>query len=223
MGARLADRFSAWRSADGKLRVSSVETQHDLMTGDDVSTLEGTELPLPSDPDGLPKFLRISGLGDFAYVAWPSGRLLRYEIRNLAHPRLVEDLNALGEPSARLTPVYFEAAAGAGSSLVIGDSSGRVRIWFPVAPNENQASAAPDGRKMIHAQEFSIDNSAVTSLCSAAAAREFAVGCASGRTELIHVTSLKTILDQKTVDHQPIEAVAISPKAICFWPPRTSR
>jgi phosphate transport system permease protein len=194
-------------SANGKLRVSSLETQHDLMTGDDVSTLAGTELPLPPGSGGAPTFLRMAGLGDYAYLAWPDGRLLRYEIRDLEHPRLVEDLNVLSEPGARLTSL--EPLLG-GTSLVAGDSTGHVRIWFPVAMD--QATAAPDHRKLIHAQEFSAGGSAVTAICSASTAREIAVGYGSGRVQLLYITSSKTVLDLKTPEVLPVEAVAISPK-----------
>ena len=196
-------------SADGKLRISSLETQHDLMSGDDVSTLSGTDLTLPPEPDGPPAFLRMAGLGDYAYVGWPNGRLLRYEIRNLAHPRLVEDLKLITEEVHTLT--VLEPLLG-GTSLVAGDSTGRVRIWFPVALNDNEASAAPDHRKMVHAQEFSSDGSPVTAICSASSEREIAVGHGSGLVKLLYVTSSKTVLDQKTHDNEPVEAVAVSPK-----------
>jgi phosphate transport system permease protein len=196
-------------SADGKLRVSALETQHDLLTSEDVSTLEGTELPLPPGPDGPPTYLRMAGLGDYAYLAWPNGRLLRFEIRDLAHPRLVEDIKLLTEPGATLTAL--EPLLG-GTSLVAGDSTGRVRVWFPVAMNEVQATSTPDGRKMVHAQEFSADGSAVTSICSASTSREIAVGYGSGRVQLLYITSSKTVLDLKAPDSEPVESVAIAPK-----------
>ena len=84
---------------------------------------------MPPDVKGSPSFLRLSGLGDYAYVAWTSGRLLRYEIRDLDHPRLAEELNLVDEPGVTLTAL--EPLLG-GTTLLAGDSSGRVRAWsFP--------------------------------------------------------------------------------------------
>ena len=92
------------KSPVGKLLVASVDSRHDLLSGVDQSTLSTpVELALPPDAAGSPKFLRLSGLGDYLYVAWDNGRLLRYEIRDLDHPRLVEDLNLIDEPAVTLT------------------------------------------------------------------------------------------------------------------------
>ncbi len=69
-------------SADGKLRVSSLETQHDLMTGDDVSTLAATDLPLPPgsagaadvSSHGRPGGLCLSRLARRAFAALRNSR-----------------------------------------------------------------------------------------------------------------------------------------------------
>ncbi len=90
-------------SADGKLRVSSIQMQENMLTGEKTPTLATATLPLPPDAAGLPKFLRMAGLGDYLYLAWPDGRLLRYEIRNLAHPRLAEELRMFRDDEAQLT------------------------------------------------------------------------------------------------------------------------
>ena len=133
---RLADHVEpaggsvfCWLDGNGKLQVASVETRHDLLAGEDESTLSSpAELKLPADAKGPPQFLRLSGLGDYAYVAWNSGRLLRYEIRDLDHPRLMEDVHVVDEPGVSLT--VLEPLLG-GTTLLAGDSSGRVRAWFP--------------------------------------------------------------------------------------------
>lgn len=196
-------------SADGKLRVSSIEIKENMLTGERTPTLDTATLSLPPDANGLPKFLRISGLGDYLYLAWPDGRLLRYEIRNLAHPRLVEDVRMFVETPATLTAL--EPLLG-GTSLVAGDSLGRVRIWFPVAIANNDPLAPPDKRKLVRAQEFVGAGGAVTAIAPGGSAREVAVGDALGNVRLLFVTSSKMVLDLHAGEGQPIAAVAIAPK-----------
>ena len=63
----------------GKLQVASVESRHDLLAGEDVSTLSAPiELTLPADTKKAAEIPPVySGLGDYVYVAWSDGRLLR--------------------------------------------------------------------------------------------------------------------------------------------------
>lgn len=206
-------------SAAGKLLVATVETRHDLLAGEDVSTLSNpTEIALPSDAKTPPNFLRLSGLGDYLYVAWDNGRLLRYEIRDLDHPRLAETINLVDDADLRLTAL--EPLIG-GTTLLAGDSTGRVRAWFPVLGNrarpldgEEKASSlfGGDRRRLIHAQDFAAEGSPVTCISSSSSDRQAAVGYGDGRVRLLFVTTEKTILDVQTNDKLPVASVAISPR-----------
>ena len=97
--------------------------------GDNDTKLIGADLPLPARASGPPKFLVISGLGDYIYAAWEDGRLVRYEIRDIDKPRLVEDIRLFPEPNVKLTSLIRMVG---GFTVVAGDSLGRVKTWFPV-------------------------------------------------------------------------------------------
>lgn len=206
-----------WFSENGKLQVASVETRHDLLAGEDVSTLSSpSELPLPPDIKGPPSFLRLSGLGDYAYVAWASGRLLRYEIRDLDHPRLAEEVHLVDEPGVTLTAL--EPLLG-GTTLLAGDSSGRVRAWFPILAasarslgSDEKGGPGADKRRLIHAQDFAGEGAPVAAIASSSSDREASVGYGDGRVRLLYITTQKTILDLRMPDQAPVESVAISPK-----------
>ncbi|HEX3997760.1 MAG TPA: ABC transporter permease subunit [Pirellulales bacterium] len=201
----------------GVLRIASVETRHDLLAGEDVSTLSTpVEVALPADIDGPPKFLRLGGLGEYLYIAWSNGRLLRYETRDLDHPRLMEDRNLLGESGMTLTAL---APLLGGTTFLAGDSSGRVRTWFPVQPPEarkfgsgQKAGHTQDTTRLIDGPRFPAEGSPVACIASSSSDREAAVGFGDGRTRLLFITTEKTILDLRAEAPAPVESVAISPK-----------
>jgi phosphate transport system permease protein len=206
-----------WLTDKGRLHVASVETRHDLLAGEDISTLSSPiELSLPADAKGPPKFLRLAGLGDYVYTAWSNGRLLRYEIRDLDHPRLAEEVNTIDEPGVSLT--VLEPLLG-GTTLLAGDSSGRVRAWFPVLATgtpslggEEKGFPRAETRRLIHAQDFAAEGSPVATIASSSSDREAAVGYGDGRVRLLYITTQKTVLDLRMPDNAPVECVAISPK-----------
>jgi phosphate transport system permease protein len=199
----------AFCSADGKLRIAAAPPQSGVnLTGESISKLEPIELPLPSSVEGPPSFLVLSGLGDYLYAAWGNGRLLRYEIRDPEKPRLAEEVNVIDQAGAKLTAL---CPLVGGYTLVAGDSQGNVRTWFPVTATDSRDAGGADGRKMVNAQTFS-GAAAVSAIASSSSAREVAVGYADGQVRLLFITSQKTVLDERTKDEKPIDAVVISPK-----------
>jgi phosphate transport system permease protein len=213
---RLVDRVApssgavfALATADGKLQIAVAAPSSGVnLTGEANSKLETKDLPLPATVSGPPKFLALAGLGDYLYVAWENGRLLRYEIRDPEKARLVEEISLLSQPGSTLTAL---APLVGGYTLVAGDSQGVIRTWFPVTPTDGRDSAGVDGRKMVNAQTFT-GNSAVSAIASSSSAREVAVAYRDGRVRLLFITSQKTVLDERTKEEKPVEAVAISPK-----------
>jgi phosphate transport system permease protein len=210
---RLVDRAASvfcYCSATGKLYIAPAPSEGGLsLSGDESSKLTPVGLDVPAADGGPPKFVLVGGLGDYAYAAWENGRLLRFEIRNPAKPRLVEDLRIVTEPGAKLQSLVMLLGGG---TLIAGDSLGQVKAWFPVIPTNAKDSAGNDGRKMVCAHTFPAEGSAVTAIASSSRAREVVVGYASGRVRLLFVTTDNQVLEETTPDARPIQAVQIAPK-----------
>ncbi len=110
-----------------------------------------------------------------------------------------------------------------GSTLLAGDSSGRVRAWFPVLSNrvrslgiDDKSAGADDHRRLIHAQEFAAEGSPVESISSSSSDREAAVGYRDGRVRLLFITTQTIVLDLKMPGDSRVASVAISPKENCL-------
>jgi phosphate transport system permease protein len=196
--------------SNGKLRIAAPPAAGGLNLGGEESTkLVGADLEIPSTVEGPPKYLAISGLGDYVYAAWENGQLLRYEIRDVEKPRLVEDLRIVSEPGAKLTSLVPLLG---GFTIVAGDSVGQVRTWFPVIVTDTKDAGGLDGRKMANAQTFSAEGSPVTAMVSSPSGREVAAGYGSGRVRLLFITSQKNVLDQLVPGGNRIDALRIGPK-----------
>ncbi len=125
-------------TADDKLWLVSIGKHRDVRTQEDQIVRRQAQLPLPSDAlaEERPSHVLLAGSGDNVYVIWPGGRLLRFDTRNLAKVSLVEELNLLEDPGARLTAAAFLLGRG---SMMTGDSTGRLRAWFRVRPASGDA------------------------------------------------------------------------------------
>src|SRR5262249_56493529 len=123
--------------------------------------------------------LLVSGVGDNVFLIWQDGRLVRVNTRDPEKPRIAEDMNLLDKPGLIVTSVQFLLGR---ASILVGDSSGRVRVWFRVGtpgPNSN------DGATMVAAHELPGPPSPVTALASSERSRLMAAGYADGRVRLL--------------------------------------
>lgn len=131
---------------DGELRLSTVRAKRNMMTGQVTYTPRSTRLPYESIAGSEPPtYLKVAGLGDNVYLAWPDGRCLRFDSRSMQNPQLAETLDLAPEPEATLTTLHF---ANGRNTLLTGDSQGRVRGWFRIKPNTVATTA--DGQTLIH-------------------------------------------------------------------------
>jgi phosphate transport system permease protein len=188
-------------TADGVLRTSEVTSRENLITGETTKELSGGEYKVaPRGSHGLPQFLAVSGVGDDVFLAWQDGTLHRIDTKNLAKPRLAEEV-ALTENGVKLTAIQFMIGK---TTLLIGDSAGRVRAWF--------RTNSPTGPKMAMAHELPAKTSAVTSLGVSARSRVMAAGYADGGISLYHLTNEKHMGDVVFPNAAPVEVVMITPK-----------
>ncbi len=130
-------------TATGVSKIQKVTTKVDNITKENkVTTVSSPEIALQNTAGAPPDYFVISGLGEYAYYVWQDGTVVWFETRNLAKPRLLGVMDILAEPDAKLT--QCELLLG-GTTLLAGDSLGRVRAWFPsVNKPLDEKSIAPE-------------------------------------------------------------------------------
>jgi phosphate transport system permease protein len=189
-------------TAEGKLQ--SVNKRENMLTGEMTSEFTEVAFAIPRAAKEPPKYLVVSGVGDNVFVVWADGQMIRVDTRDPDVPAVAEIVDLLGDPKLEVTA--FEGLLGK-TSLVVGDSSGRVRVWFRVArPGSNR-----DGAAMAAAHEFPATGQAVTSLATSDRSRLFVAGYADGQVRAFYVTSEKLLAVISTKDNSPIQTIAIAP------------
>jgi len=192
-------------AADGVLRIHQVTRVRNLMTGAVTARLSGGSVAVDA-PAGAaaPRWLRLAGLGDTAYLVWEDGTALRYDTRQRTRPVLAEILDLAPEPDARLTAVEFLIGK---TSLVTGDTQGRVRAWFRIKPAD---AATPDGATLVAAHDLGARGTPVTSLAASSRTRMLGAGFADGAVELYHVTSDRVVGSARFANGSEAVAAALA-------------
>jgi phosphate transport system permease protein len=186
------------------LAVNAVSEIRNFLTGAVTPSVRRASLPYtPSTTRGAPTHLLVSKLGDIVYVAWDDGHLRRYDARMLDAARLAESVRLIPEDGATLTSLRFLIGR---TTLVAGDSRGRVTAWFNV-PDEG----ATDGSRLTAAHALPAGPAAVSALSGSARSRMLAAGYADGSVRLFHVTSAAMLAEARELaDGQgPVRAVAL--------------
>ncbi|MCC7204720.1 MAG: ABC transporter permease subunit, partial [Phycisphaeraceae bacterium] len=206
----------ALMTADGRVAVEALREKRDLMAGKTTYQVTRAELPaLPGDFAGeRPLFLGLTGLGDNLLLVWADGRMLRYDVRSLSGPRLVEKSNLLAYPGAvagtRITAVRFELGR---TTLMVGDGTGRIHGWFLVETPQNSDG---DRHAMTLTRRLAEAGPAVTALAISARQRIVAAGFADGSVRIIQGTTGETLARGVVGDgkqaHAAVAAMVISPK-----------
>lgn len=207
---RSTGRIIATWSDQGELVVRSLRQQRSLSSGKLTFTSRHVVLPNPRPRVAQPPaFLLLSGVGDSLFVAWRDGHLARFDLRNLSKPELAEEVDLLAEPEATLTALRFMVGK---TTLVAGDSLGRIRGWFAV---RQPASPTIDGLTMVAAHELPAGPDAVTALAPSGRSRMLAAGYADGTLRLFYMTSRKLLLESHA--GQGPGALALSPQDSGLW------
>ncbi len=206
-------------TSDGTLTFNRVSKRVNAITDEVTLAVKGGSIALPETKNGLPEFLVVTGQGDAAYVAWSDGRMLRYDARDLAHPAMVEEIRLFTEPDAKLTQLQVLVGR---TTLLAGDSLGRVRTWFGMKPEPKS-----DKVETVMSHDFTGPNTvlpapstagstspstAVTSLAVNPVWRMFAAGYADGSARLFYVTSERLLADVRPSGSGPIQGLFIAPQ-----------
>lgn len=189
--------------ADGSLVRTEVRRQTNLLTGEVRSTDSVTRLPLELRPGhGLPDHLLQSDLADSIYAVWSDGQTERLDARDVDAPRLAESLDLTPEPGVSVTAL---AQMIGSTTVVVGDSIGRVRAWFPMRPEAGSGAA-----RLTAANELPPRSSAVTAVTTSSRNRVLVAGYADGAVVVGHMTTGRA-LAELSVGPQAVDALAFSP------------
>jgi phosphate transport system permease protein len=133
----------------------------------------------------------------------------RYDLRDFERPVFMDETPLLDGPGLTITACRYLLGR---STLLVGDSSGRVRAWFPVNV-EQQAGDARSRTQLVAAHAFPGNGVAVTALATSQRTRMFAAGYADGAVRLFHVTSGKKLGEERLSGWTaPVAALTITPK-----------
>lgn len=190
-------------SSDGILRIRKISRRKNLLTGKVTVTMSGGEVTLVGGV--RPVRLMLAGVADTVSVICEDGTLMRFDVRAIDRPELVETVMLGGGNATAITAIAFLLGK---TTLMVGDSAGRVRGWFRVKPRDYPG----DGSALVPAKELAAGASSVTALAPSARGRTLAVGYADGSVRLFYVTSQKLLAEGKLDPPAPIETLAISPK-----------
>jgi phosphate transport system permease protein len=160
----------------------------------------------PPSGRGLPAYVLLSGLADNVYVAWDRGTLYRFNTLDVEKPQLVEVVDLLVNHEASLTALGF---LNGKTTLLAGDSGGRIRAWFGTKPDNPSTS---DGVILRAAHEFPGHGSPVTALAASNLNFMMAAGYADGSIRVNYVTSEKQLARMQTANSQPVRQVILVPK-----------
>jgi len=215
---RLVDRtesaggeFTASYHENGDVFVSRLTRRKNMLTGKATVMRRATRVPMEPRPSGAPPvFLGLSDLADTLTLVYRDGLLRRYDLRDFEKPTLVEEISVLEDSFLRITCCKYLLGR---CTLLVGDSSGRVRAWFPV----NVARDGGDTRtrtRLVAAQTFSgYGGGAVTAIASSQRTRIFACGYADGDIRLFHATSGKELGQTRAAGVDgAIDSLLIAPK-----------
>ncbi|MBW6508453.1 MAG: ABC transporter permease subunit [Desulfuromonadales bacterium] len=190
---------------DGVLRIQRMVSRRNLLTGQVTTTVTGGSLQLDLDRRGLPQWLELSGRGDTAFLAWSDGHLLRIDSRNFNALAVAEELSLIPDGNATLTSLSFLIGR---TTLVAGDSQGRLNAWFRTRP---EGTATSDGSRLTLVHDLGQGPAAVTALAPSTRSRLLAAGFADGTVRTYHVTSDQLLVEERA-GQGAVAAVALAPR-----------
>lgn len=201
-----AQAFAAL-TQDGRLAIYKIRERKNLLTGKVTVTLTERALPYEhSTVRGYPDHLLVTAGGDNLILLWEDGRLERYDARGGNEPSLAEATDVIEEDDLVVTSA--ELMIG-GSTLVVGDSSGKIRSWFRIKP---EGTATVDGSYLVPAHEIEGFGAAVTSLAPSPRSRMIAAGYGNGDVRLYYVTAASTLAEIEAPAEGAIDALTMTPR-----------
>lgn len=222
VGLDRSDQAGGWTlvtlDADGRAGIHRVTEKTSLLARARPAKLEVQSAPLPGVgpadggpatfpvPEGAPQVVTLPGAGDNALLIWSDGRALRYDCRDLDQVRMVESLDVVETPGARVTATAWMIGK---TTLLVGDSTGLTTAWFRIKP---EPSTSPDGSVLAGARHrLPGPAAAVVSLAPGQRTRTLCVAYADASARVFAVTGAHELL-QLSAPAEGAAIAALAPK-----------
>jgi phosphate transport system permease protein len=179
--------------------VQSVTVKKGLVGG---GTREETLTPLILDVPGEVTAMRLDGRGEDLFLGTSRGQVLRYDMRDRAHPVRAETVDTDGG-GGPITAMEFLIGD---RTVVIGDGGGRVSSWQVVPPPQGGAA------RLTRIYEFPTHKAPIAALAASKRDKGFVSGDTQGEVHLNHGTSGATLLALRT-EGGALRSLAFAPKA----------
>jgi phosphate transport system permease protein len=191
--------------AGGKLRLSQAYTQMNLMTGEGVTELTKSEIPIAVQPQAVTKLL-LNAAGDRTIIGLRDGTVYRYNTREFANPVLAETFKVTSDKVELTSMVYLNGE----NSLVVGGSDGSVSIWFGVTAKDKKTA---DGVmfKKVHG-DFEKQPAAIEEIRVSQRTRLFTTSDAAGNVWIRHGTTERTLMQLPNKPGDDLIATVLAPK-----------
>jgi phosphate transport system permease protein len=161
--------------------------------------------PLPvAAGQGRPLSIAVNAEGTSAYVGWTGGMLQLWDLTDPENPQPRAVAGAARGHGVGITALEFLIGE---RSVVVGDGSGNVSVWFPV-----RDEAAESGWRLQQAHELDAHAGAVTAIAASPRDRGFLTADDTGNVRLRHATTARTLLDLPSAAG-PVRALLFAPRA----------
>jgi len=192
-------------NGQGQPSLTTVESKLNMFTRKVTTSSNRTDLPtLPQE--AAVAYALVNDLADTVLFAEKSGKVYRYNTRDVDHPVFVETVGLL---PAGVELTVFGYLLG-DHSLVVGGSDGSVSIYFLLQRNDAQTS---DGFSLVKTREFEPQPGAITAMSPSQRGKTFATADATGQVWIRHGTSQKTLLRLGSKDDKlPPRGIVLAPR-----------
>ncbi len=182
---RIVREVLAGITAEGTVRMARIRRKENLLTGAQRLDPQWFDLPAPPHPD-QPAALLLNEEATQLVLGWSDGTVSRYDLRDPAHAQIAETRDVVSDDHLLTTIKHLIGT----QSLIVGDSAGRVSVWFTVPRPHGETS---DGLSLERIHDFSGHDAAVTAVTASPRNRCFATADASGAIALHHATTGRTL------------------------------
>ncbi|UYN94631.1 MAG: ABC transporter permease subunit [Enhydrobacter sp.] len=190
----------------GVARLSFAETKVNLLTRKETTNIVTSTLPALPEGTSVAAVL-MTEKADQVYIAERSGRVHRYDTRNMNQPRLAETVNLLPQ-GVKLTAFSFLIGE---QSLVVGASDGSVDIYFRLQRTGTQST---DGYTLVRAHRLEKQGAGIVAMDVSKRSKMFVTADSRGEVWVRHSTTEQTLLKLRP----PADFGAADYKAVAFAP-----
>lgn len=179
--------------------------EDDFGLGTEESTSENKEFDLTSQLEGAKvTAIELDYVIENLFVGTDNGKLYHWDVSDTSSPEFLRAIDATDNPEVPITALGFLLGD---RSLVVGDESGHVSVWFEVP---DKTSPTGDLLKKVHV--LSPMELPITKITASSRDRGFVAGDTGGNINIYHATSNQLVAELKG-DGSAIERLTFAPKA----------